>query len=70
MRVKIQIKEPERLGNKRTINRFLFLPTILDSELRWLEEAKIEQIWGITNEPPPGTRGNFEAYMWFDLHWL
>jgi hypothetical protein len=32
--------------------------------------ATIEQIFGITGEPPPGTSGVFESHRWFDHKFL
>lgn len=40
MRIKL---EKKKIGTKRTISKFLFLPTTIDGETRWFEHVNIEQ---------------------------
>ena len=48
------------IKNKRVISRFLFLPRIIGSEMRWLEFSKIEQEIAFV-----GFR-----WIWIDKQWI
>lgn len=42
--MKIKFKNKEiKIGTKREIQKFLFLPKIINNEFRWLEKAIYEQ---------------------------
>lgn len=46
-------------GDLRTVRVFLFLPETLDNETRWMEWARIEQVY-VWSEYEKG---------WINVHW-
>lgn len=57
-----------RLGEKRTIEKFLWFPKILNRELRWLEKAKIIQMICQVDDGGSMEWGCYK-YKWIDIEW-
>lgn len=49
-----------RDGDKRIISKFLFIPKELNNEFRWLERARIEQVYHFP----------FRYGVWSDVRWI
>lgn len=58
--MKWKLKQP-KIGDIRLLHKFLFLPIIINSELRWLEWAIIEQQYDFDVDS-----GNY----WRHLSWI
>jgi len=43
----VRWKKRNYIGNERVITRFLFFPRLINMEYRWLEVARIKQIYKI-----------------------
>lgn len=53
-------------GQKRTITKYLYLPTRIGNEYRWLERASIEQSLHRCTDPTCGS----EWWEWRNTKWL
>lgn len=61
-----------QVGNVRTIKKFLWLPKILDEELRWLEWVNIKQTFSeieIDSDPRTPYYERFD-YAWTNVSWV
>jgi hypothetical protein len=67
MRWKPKHKPIPENGEKRIIKRFLIFPERIEHEVRWLEFAKIEQVYHATRFTDTGRL--IESY-WFDNRWI
>jgi hypothetical protein len=47
----------KRVGDRRTVKRFLFFPRCIDGERRWLEIAEWVQIMELSG-------------LWYDSYWM
>jgi len=58
-----------RVGDKRTLSKFLWLPKLLDHEWRWLQRASIAQSF---DEDTFGDMcGHIvTGYSWYDIGWI
>jgi hypothetical protein len=68
MRYKITPKPRPKIGDRRSICKFLFFPKLLDDEWRWLEFADIVQEYGkmmvchVEMKP-------YHTLEWYDVGW-
>ena len=58
--MRIKLKPDPELNDERTIKKFLWMPTLLSDEVRWLEYAEIKQVY--TNW--------IHGKQWLSLDWV
>jgi hypothetical protein len=61
-------KLKSRVGEKRIIKKFLWFPTKINDELRWLEDAEIEQTVRVIDVGGTSEWGSYD-YQWCDTRW-
>lgn len=66
MRFKPEPPDLSRIGTRRTVREFLYLPRSITGETRWLEEASILQECSLETAPwIPGSK----VLKWYDVAW-
>lgn len=72
--MRFQLEKPlakRDFGKKRTISKFLWFPKRINYEIRWLEEALIEQVVDyrfVRDNDCPSVI--YEKYYWKDSRWI
>jgi hypothetical protein len=62
------LKPEPKLGDIRRVTKFLFLPKVINDELRWLEKATYRQMYEqVLNLSSSGT--GLEN-IWYDMSWV
>jgi len=60
-------------GTERIVTEFLWTPRSINGETRWLETAKIEQVFGCHFKFKPSTNPIVQPFggsRWFDVNWI
>lgn len=60
MRIKFKL-EP-KVGDQRTVTKFLWFPKYIENEIRWLEKSTFTQEYTIG--------GLLEPCYWFSIKWV
>lgn len=65
-------KNKPQINDKRIIKRFLFFPKKINFEWRWLETAKIEQVYTEKTERVMDFYGSYRitSCLWIDCRWV
>lgn len=64
-------RQTPKLGSKRTVSKFLWIPREIDGETRWLERARIDQEFKRQSKPVKvdGHEILVDYIDWFNVAW-
>jgi len=69
MRIKLNKRESPKIGDTKTVKRFLFFPLWIGNEIRWLEKAQVVkkyQSWSVSDY----NHGCIDVKGWRNFGWV
>jgi len=61
-KMRLSIKPKPKINDTRVIKKYLWLPKRIDDQIRWLETARIQQVYRFYF-------GLIRSYIWADVEW-